>query len=193
MPNNFEGSVVYVLPISSMHNRFADVFVHGWQANAIMSAHSGQPYSIYVPCDCELNAESYQRAKVFRDPRLPQYRSEAQRVAHYSDATVYYDPTLLANKATAATAWFYTPDNDTNISARNSGRQPRYGNVDLSAFKNFNLEHTETQFRVKAFNAFNNPSLGVNTQSQYPYSPVFGQLSTAKGGRSVEFAIHIAF
>lgn len=193
VPNNFEGSVLYVLPIPSTHNRVADLFVRGWQTNAIISVHSGQPYSIYVPCDCELNAESYQRARVFHDPRLSQNRPQLQRVLHYFDTTAYYDPALLANPATAGSAWFYTPDNDNMISARNSGRQPGYRNVDLSAFKNFDIEHTEVQFRVQAYNAFNNPGLGVNTQSQYPTSSVFGQLSTDKPGRTVEFAIHVAF
>ena len=193
VPDNFEGSVVYDLPIPSTHSRVADEFVRGWQLNSILSVHSGQPYSIYVPCDCELTNESYERAKVYSSPSLPQNRPEAQRVQKYFNTLAYSDPALLANPATAGTAYSYTPDNDSGISARNSGRQPRYGNVDLSAFKNFDLEHTETQFRVQAFNAFNNPSLGVNTQSQYFSSPVFGQLSTAKPGRIVEFAIHVAF
>jgi hypothetical protein len=193
VPNNFEASVLYVLPFPSTHNRVADLFVRGWQTNAIISVHSGQPYSIYVPCDCELNAESYQRARVFHDPRLPQNRPQLQRVLHYFDTTAYDDPALLANPTTAGSAWFYTPDDDNMISARNSGRQPGYRNVDLSAFKNFDFEHTETQFRVQAYNALNNPGLGVNTQSQYPSSSVFGQLSTDKPGRTVEFAIHVAF
>jgi hypothetical protein len=55
------------------------------------------------------------------------------------------------------------------------------------------LKGVETQFRVQAFNVFNNPSLGIDTGSQYPSSPVFGQLSTYKGGRIVEFAVHMAF
>ena len=165
----------------------------GGQVNAIMSIHSGSPYSIYVPCDCELNAESYQRARVFHDPRLAQNRPQLQRVLHYFDTSAYSDPARLADPTTAGSAWFYTPDNDTGISARNSGRQPGYRNADLSAFKNFNLEHTVTEFRVQAYNAFNNPGLGVNTQAQFPSSAVFGQLSTDKPGRLVEFAIHVAF
>jgi hypothetical protein len=193
VPNNFEGSVLYILPIPSTHNKLADLLVRGWQANAIISLHSGQPYSIYVPCDCELNAESYQRARVFGNPRLPQNRPELARVLNYFNTNAYNDPARLANPTTAGSAWFYTPDDDTGISARNSGRQPGYRNADLSAFKNFNIEHTVTEFRVQAYNAFNNPGLGVNTQSQYPTSPVFGQLSTDKPGRLVEFAIHVAF
>ena len=193
VPNNFEGSVLYVLPIPSTHNRTADLFVRGWQANAIISVHSGQPYSIYIPGDYELNAESYQRARVFHDPRMSQNRPEISRVLNYFDTTAYDDPARLANAATKGTAYFYTPDDDNMISARNSGRQPGYRNVDMSAFKNFNFEHTETQFRVQAYNVFNNPGLGVNTQSQYPGSSVFGQLSTDKPGRLVEFAIHLSF
>jgi len=193
VPNNFEGSVLYVLPIPSTHNRFGDIFVRGWQVNAILSMHSGQPYSYYVTCDCELNANSYQRARVFFNPKLPQNRPQIQRVLNYFNVNAFYDPALLANPATAGSAWFYTPDDDNMISARNSGRQPGYRNADLSLFKNIKIKQTVTEFRVQAFNAFNNPGLGVNTQAQYPGSSVWGQLSTDKAGRLVEFAIHLSF
>ena len=180
IPNNFVGSVVYDLPIPSTHNHVADLFVRGWQLNGIVSIHSAQPFSVYSVYDNELNTQNYQRSKLIGDPHLSNSRSEAERVKMYFNPAAYLSTP-------------YTPDDDTNISGRNSLRGPGYRNADISAFKVFNFERAQVQFRVLATNAFNNPSLGINGQSQYPSSAVFGQLSTAKDGRHLQFGVHINF
>lgn len=181
VPNNFVASFVYLLPIPSTHNRLLDQVVGGWQVNGIVSVHSETPYSIFITEDNELNTENYQRAKLTGvNPHLPGGRtSDQKRLAWYNTAA-YTDQ--------------YTAVTDSNISGRDSGiRGPAYKNLDASAFKNISIKGLTTEFRVQAFNAFNNASLGVDPGSQYPSSPVFGQLSTYKGGRVVEFGIHTAF
>ena len=181
VPNNFVASFVYVLPIPSTHSRIADAFVRGWQVNGIASIHSETPYSIFITEDNMQNTENYQRAKLTGvSPSLAGSRTaEQKRVAWYNTAA-------YTDQYTALTA--------TGISGRDSGvRGPRYSNLDASAFKNFTIEGLTTQLRVQAFNALNNPSLGIDVGSQYPGSPVFGQLSTYKGGRVVEFGIHTQF
>lgn len=181
VPNNFVGSFVYVLPIPSTHNHLLDSVVQGWQVNGIVSVHSEAPYSIYITEDNMLNTENYQRAKLTGiDPHLPSNRtSEQKRIAWYNTAA-------YTDQYTALTA--------TDISGRDSGiRGPAYSNLDASAFKNVTVKGVTTQFRVQAYNAFNNPSLGIDPANQYPSSPVFGQLSTYKAGRILEFAIHTSF
>jgi outer membrane receptor protein involved in Fe transport len=181
VPNNFVASFVYVLPIPSTHNRVLDQVVRGWQVNGIASIHSETPYSIFIGEDNMANTENYQRAKLTGiSPYLPGGRTaEQKRVAWYNVAA-YTDQ--------------YGPYTATNISGRDSGvRGPAYSNLDASAFKNFTIEGVTTQFRVQAFNALNNPSLGIDPGSQYPGSSVFGQLSTYKGGRIVEFGVHAEF
>ncbi len=176
VPNNFVASFVYVLPIPSTHNRYLDEVARGWQLNGIASVHSETPYSIFITEDNMLNTENYQRAKLTGiSPSLP----HPSRIAWYNTAA-------YTDQYTALTA--------TDISGRDSGiRGPAYSNLDASAFKNFTIEGVTTQFRVQTFNAVNNPSLGIDVGSQYPSSPVFGQLSTYKGGRIVEFGIHTSF
>jgi outer membrane receptor protein involved in Fe transport len=181
VPNNFVASFVYVLPIPGTGNNFLNQLVQGWQVNGIVSVHSETPYSIFITEDNEMNTENYQRAKLTGiSPHLPGNRSsEQKRVAWYNTAA-YTDQ--------------YTALTDQNISGRDSGlRGPAYSNFDASAFKNVTIKGVTTEFRVQAFNAFNNPSLGIDVGSQYPSSSVFGQLSTYKGGRIVEFGIHTAF
>ena len=123
-----------------------------------------------------LNTENYQRAKLTGiNPHLP-----------HPTRTAWYNTAAYTDKYTALTA--------TNISGRDSGvRGPAYSNLDASLFKNFTIHGVVTQLRLQAFNALNNPSLGIDVGSQYPGSPVFGQLSTYKGGRIVELAIHTSF
>ncbi|MGC1781860.1 MAG: TonB-dependent receptor [Acidobacteriaceae bacterium] len=176
VPNNFVASFVYLLPIPSTHNSILNQVVQGWQLNGIVSVHSETPYSIFITEDNMLNTENYQRAKLTGiDPHLPH-------------------PTRIAWYNTAAYTDQYTALTASNISGRDSGiRGPAYSNLDASAFKIFTIKGVATQLRVQAFNVFNNPSLGIDPGSQYPSSPVFGQLSTYKGGRIVEFGAHIAF
>lgn len=176
VPNNFVASFVYELPIPSTHSRYLDEVVRGWQLNGIASVHSETPYSIFITEDNMLNTENYQRAKL----------TGVNPLLSHPTRTAWYNTAAYTDQYTALTA--------TDISGRDSGiRGPAYANLDASAFKNFTFEHVVTQFRVQAFNAFNNPSLGIDTGSQYPSSPVFGQLSTYKGGRIVEFGAHVSF
>lgn len=176
VPDNFVASFVYQLPIPSTHNAFLDQVVRGWQVNGIVSVHSETPYSVFITEDNEKNTENYQRAKLTgANPHLP-------------------NPTRTAWYNTAAYTDQYTALTDTGISGRDSGvRGPAYSNLDASAFKIVTIKGVATQFRVQAYNAFNNASLGIDPGSQYPSSPVFGQLSTYKGGRIIEFGAHIAF
>jgi len=178
IPNNFVGSVVYELPIPSTHNHVADLFVRGWQTNGIISVHSAPPFSIYSVRDNELTTANYQRDKLVGDPHLANRGPKLPFSAYYNK-NVYSDT--------------YTPDNDSNISARNSMRGPGYANVDLSAFKNFNFEYAQVQIRALATNAFNNASLGIDGTGQYSANPYFGQLSTSKGGRQLQFGVHVNF
>lgn len=181
VPNNFVASFVYVLPIPSTHHRVLDEVVQGWQVNGIASIHSETPYSIFIGRDNMLNTENYQRAKLTGiSPRLPDNRSSEQK------RLAWYNTAAYTDNYTALTA--------TGISGRDSGiRGPAYSNLDASVFKNLTIEGVQTQLRLQAFNALNNPSLGIDVGSQYPGSPVFGQLSTYKGGRLVELAIHVSF
>ena len=183
IPNNFVGSVVYELPIPSTGNRVADLFVRGYQLNSIFSLHSAPPFSVYSVYDNELTTQPYQRDKLISNPVLTN-RGSKQAYSAYYNTDAFYNAHFKAP---------YTPDIDSNISGRNAFRGPGYANIDLSAFKNLNFERTQVQFRAQAFNAFNNPSLGINGATQYQYSSEFGKLTTSKGGRVLQFGVHVGF
>jgi hypothetical protein len=176
VPNNFIASFAYIVPVPRTHSVVLDQIVRGWQVNGIVSIHSETPYSIFIGRDNELNTENYQRAKL---TGISPHVSQQTRTDWYN---------------TAAYTDNYTALTDQNISGRDSGiRGPAYKNLDASAFKNFTIKGVTTQLRISAFNAFNNSSLGIDVGSQYPGSSVYGQLSTYKGGRTVDLAAHISF
>ena len=178
IPNNFTGSFVWELPIPSTGNRFADLFVRGYQLNSIFSVHSAPPFSVYSVYDNELTTQPYQRAKLVGNPSLATRGAKLPYSAYFN---------------TAAFNDTYTPDNDSNISGRNAFRGPGYANIDLSAFKNLDFERAQVQLRLQAFNAFNNASLGINGATQYHFSNDFGKLTTSKGGRVLQFGVHMTF
>jgi len=178
IPNNFVGSFVWDLPIPSTGHRAADLLVRGYQLNSIFSVHSAPPFSIFSVYDNELTTQPYQRAKLVGNPALTG-RGAKLPYSNYFNTTAFDDT--------------YGPDNDSNISGRNSLRGPGYANIDLSAFKNLNFERAQVQLRAQAFNAFNNPSLGINGATQYHFSSDFGKLTTSKGGRVLQFGVHVSF
>lgn len=128
--------------------------------------------------DNELTTEGYQRDALVANPVIAHRGPKLPFSAWYN------------NKAYSEN---YTPDNDSIVSGRNSQRGPGYSNLDLSAFKNINIEHAQLQLRVQAFNALNNPSLGIDGTSQYVTSRAFGVLTTSKGGRTLQFGAHLSF
>ncbi len=178
IPNNFVASFVYDLPIPSTGNHLADAFVRGYQLNGIVSIHSAPPFSVYSTTDNELTTEGYQRDKLIGNPNLTNRGPNLPFSPYYNPEA--YDQT-------------YTPDNDSNISGRNSLRGPGYADFDLSAFKNVKFEKAELQLRLETFNTFNHPNLGINGQTQYFSSPDFGKLTTDSGGRTLQFGAHLSF
>ena len=178
IPNNFVGSFVYDLPIPSTGHKVLDLFVRGYQVNGIVSVHSAPPFSIYSTADNELTTEGYQRDKMIGNPNI------ANRGPKLPYSTYFNVNAFTQN---------YTPDNDSNISGRNSLRGPGYADFDMSAFKNLNFEHTQLQLRLETFNTFNHPNLGINGQAQYFSSPAFGKLTRDSGGRTLQFGAHLNF
>ena len=85
--------------------------------------------------------------------------------------------------------------------SRGSLRGPAYVAADMGAYKTFNMpwsERQHLQFRVTAFNVFNNVNFNDNFVSLDPTSPsTFGQLSATAGPRGgqreMEFAIRYEF
>jgi hypothetical protein len=178
----FTYSVVYELPFGrgkkfAAGNGVLDYVVGGWQTNAILSLHSGTPYTLGVAGDIantgnSNNAGFYERLNVVGDPNL-------------------------SNPTTAQ--WFNTkafavPANFTygNL-GRNTARSNWSRNLDLSLFRDFRLrESMRLQFRAEAFNVTNTPVWGTPVANFSNAN--FGRvLSVANTPRQLQLAMKLRF
>lgn len=178
----FSTSVVYELPFGkgktlSSGNRALDYLTGGWQTNAILSLHSGQPYTLGVSGDIantgnSNNAGFYERLNLVGDPRL-----SSPSTAEWFNTNAFAVPAS------------YTYGNV----GRNTLRSDWGKNLDLSLFRDFPIrERARLEFRAESFNLTNTPVWGTPVVN---YSNAnFGRvLSVANTPRQLQFALKLSF
>ena len=111
---------------------------HGWQANANLSFHSGLPFNIYASSDTSGTGENTARGNQVG----PAHQGVNQTLANHQPVQ-WINPDSFVN-----------PANGTFGSiGRNLIRGPRYGDIDLSLFKNIPIkERLHAQLRIEMFN-----------------------------------------
>lgn len=190
-------------------NAFLRKLTEGWSVNPIISFQSGSPFSLFQNNNSsQLNnfldrPDQLGPVKVFGDPR-------EVRTINLPDPTVdsFHGSCAIANGTDPQTLlptvsgnfWFDPTNLDcANVPlfshgnmGRNVLRGPGINNWDLSFRKETKLtETTSLEFRGEMFNAFNhaqflNPDLNG-------FSPTFGQVTTARPPRLVQFALKFIF
>jgi outer membrane receptor protein involved in Fe transport len=113
--------------------------IRDWQVNAIVSAYSGNPFTVFAPGD-SLNAPgNAQTADLLGTP---------SRTGSVQAGQPFRDPSAFA----AVTEPRF------GTSGRNSVRGPGHKNVDLSVFRSFPLrDRARLEARLEVFNLFNTP------------------------------------
>jgi Carboxypeptidase regulatory-like domain len=164
-------------------NSVANAVVGNWQANAIISIHSGFPLAVYEATDTSGTGS--------RGPRpnctgLGQTFGTSQPVIvngvfqgfQYMSAASYSEP---------ATGTFG------NCPLQGPTVGPGYTDTDLSLLKNFHFtEGMYLQFRTDFLNAFNNVQFG-HPNTNFP-SSTFGLLNTSQDTpRNIQFALKFYF
>ena len=170
-------SAVYDLPDLGKHlsSRPVSRILGGWELSTIVSAQTGEPFTVYTGIDASLTAASADRPDLIGDPHFSGNRSRAQEIA------AYINP-----------AAFQINNGHFGDLGRNTFSNPRFFNTDLGLFKNIPItERANLQFRTEFFNFFNQTHLGspVNTL----VSPAFGQIVSAGDPRLVQFALKFAW
>jgi hypothetical protein len=145
--NRFVGVVTYSLPEWHQLPRAVQLVAGGWQANAIVTLQSGEPFNIGISND-QANAGNVgtQRPTAVRPG-----------VAHCSLANA------INRTSCVQVAGIYTLPNLYTYGDvhRNDLKGPGFENTNLSVFKDFPISHGLTlQFRAEAFNLFNHPNPG---------------------------------
>jgi outer membrane receptor protein involved in Fe transport len=138
--NIFVGLVSYNVP-GSQHLK---AFTSGWQANSLMTFHSGLPFSVYSSSDTTGTDDGNQRANATGvDP----YKGFAKGGVGLD----WLNPAAFVN----------APAGTFGTTRRNAYRGPGFGDVDFSVFKNTPIgEKITTQLRIEMFNLFNRTNYG---------------------------------
>ncbi|HVO79718.1 MAG TPA: TonB-dependent receptor [Terriglobales bacterium] len=169
-------------------NAFLRKLTEGWSVNPIITFQSGNPFTLFQNNNSsELDnfldrPDQLGPIKVFGDPRPIRTISGGScggGIGHF-----YFDPTNLD----CVDVPLFSHGN----MGRNVLRGPGINNWDMSFLKKTKLtETTSLEFRGEMFNAFNHAQF-LNPDLQ-GFSPTFGQITTARPPRLVQFALKFIF
>jgi hypothetical protein len=183
--HDLSGTGVYALPFGrgkeyfSSANRVADEVIGGWKIAVAGVAYSGFPQGLTGPGN---NSNSYGNSRPNQYRKLKVVNRSINNWFGTDPSAAYCSTPGVDNGVCA----FGVPAINAFGTARNGDvRGPGFLNVDMSAFKDFNLFESHTVgFRFDAFNAFNivsygNPDIGITDSS-------FGQIGPQNSIRSTE-------
>jgi len=201
---------VYELPfgrgklIGRDANTFLNHFIGGWSVSGLMTAMSGEPFSV--------------RSGVFTSNASHQSRADLVGPKPSTDlkdgpaGPYVLSPSLVTDVYNFATPGFKVPLPGGDGIGRNTFIGPVYWNVDLGITKIFQVtERVKIQLRAEGFNALNHPNFDhpVNASVGSPsiLSTVFGQsccatvappstqtiIQTGESGRIIQFALKLMF
>jgi len=173
--NVLRTSWVYELP--SFGQGVVRQLLGGWEVSGIASYQSGARYSIANGFNSSLNGLGIDRADIVGDPNLSNGRSRPARISEWFDTQAFV-------QAAVGTA---------GNSKRNFLVGPAYWNTDLALLKNFPIGERfgKLQFRAEFYNAFNRVNL--NNPNNNLASGAFGQITSAKDPRIIQFSLKYSF
>ncbi|HZI88247.1 MAG TPA: hypothetical protein VFD48_15550, partial [Pyrinomonadaceae bacterium] len=177
-------SYVYDLPFGKGRAYLADngawsKILSGWQTSGIVTLQSGRPFTVALLRELDnsgtgisaLGFGANDRPNVIGDPTLGEQ-----------------SPERWFNTA----AFTLPPPGTFGNAGRNILDGPGYQNVNASLIKNTALSETlNLQFRAEFFNLFNHPNF--NLPDNFLGSPSFGQISSAREPRRIQFGVKLLF
>ncbi|OLC42412.1 MAG: hypothetical protein AUH43_22700 [Acidobacteria bacterium 13_1_40CM_65_14] len=176
--HRFVSSILYELPFGEgkpyAKTGAAGAILGGWQISTIISKSSGFPRTAYVGTDRSNTGGGQDRPNVTgQDPVLP---GDQRTIARWFNTDAY----VLNAVGTFGNA------------GRNTFFGPGILNVDSSIIRNFRMRSKTLQFRLEAFNLFNNPIW--NDPNTTLTSPLYGTItSTRKPMRELQLGLKFVF
>jgi outer membrane receptor protein involved in Fe transport len=150
----------------------ASYILGGWQANGVLSAYTGTPFTVGAP-GSSLNAPNNTQT-------ADQVKTDVVRLGNAGPGQLYFDPTAFA----AVTAVRF------GTSGRNILRNPGVFNTDLDITREFAIkERARLQFRAQFFNLANSSHFGGPSNSVT--SGTFMQITSASGERNIRFGLRM--
>jgi hypothetical protein len=176
--HRFVSSVLYELPFGDgkpyVQSGVGAAILGGWQLSTIISKSSGFPRTAYVGTDRSNTGGGQDRPNTTGlDPILP---GDQQTIARWFNTDAF----VLQPLGTFGNA------------GRNTFFGPGILNVDTSIIRNFRMGSKTLQFRLEAFNVFNNPIW--NDPNTTLTSPLYGTItSTRKPMRELQLGLKFVF
>lgn len=180
MRHRWVTSALYDLPVGKnrklqISNPFLAAILGDWQLNAILTMHSGQPFTPTLGSSTANTGAA--RPDAIADGNLP---GDERTISNWFDKSAFVAP---------------TPFNFGNT-GRNVLIGPGAVNLDASVFKIFPVplfgENGQVQFRAEMFNALNHPQFGQpNTRVDIPQGGTITTLSSPM--REIQFGLKILF
>jgi hypothetical protein len=165
----------YELPVGRSLTGIAGRLVRNWQVNAILTWHSGLPFTI-TNSTPRTNTGGSDRPNQIGDPTLPASQRTALR--WFNTAAFHTQPANTIGDA---------------VVARNSMHGPSINRLDLSVFKHLSLGGARRlQLRVEAYNLFNKVNFAAPNGELG--SADFGRITrTSNTPRQMQFAAKLLF
>ncbi|HLK21270.1 MAG TPA: TonB-dependent receptor [Bryobacteraceae bacterium] len=181
--SRFVFSGTWALPKWRSASRGAGLVVNGWQLNTIVNLSTGTPFTVYDSANVSLQGSAPEITGFYSSkPNLISDPNDNQ--PHTANQWITRAPFQQLNPQTQAGQF--------GNEGRNVVRGPGIENVDLSLFKNFNMdEHRRVQFRAECFNLLNHANFGLPENDLE--SPAFGQILQAGPPRLLQLALKLVF
>ncbi len=169
-------SSIWMLP-SPRANKPINAAFGGWQLAGIFTANTGAPLKVSAGVDRSLTGQNLDTADLVGDWRINQSRSRNDEILRWFNTSAFALPAL----GTFGTAGV------------NIVRGPALSNLDIGAFKNFEIkERFKFQFRAEFFNALNHPVLG-NPNTAFNNGNFGRILGTQTAPRVGELGLKVSF
>jgi hypothetical protein len=186
-------SGIWQLPLDRhVENTFLKKVAGGWQFNGIATFQGGQPFTLYSGNNSSQQNNGLDRPDIVGPI---QYLNPRSTTTSFDSSSA----TCLGGSA-QGNFWFNPNSYDcANVPmftfgtlSRNALRGPGINNFDLSLTKNTHVtETTSLEFRAEFFNAFNHAQFLNPTNAGG--SSTFGQISTDRGMRIIQFGLKFYF
>jgi hypothetical protein len=174
--HRFAGSLIWDVPFYQHSRNGAARLLSGWQLASMFQAQTGQPFTLGVPFDANLDGNLTDRPST-TDGLIFLKGHGAQRIA-------------LAPGGEAADFFSFGKN---GAVPRNTARGDSFVNVDISLSKTFRLsERQDIRFRSEFFNVMNRANFGLPVR--LIGAPGFGSaVETATPARTIQFALKYSF
>ena len=174
--HRFAASLIWDVPFFGKSRGFRKHLLGGWQLASIFQAHTGQPFTLVLPFDANLDGNLSDRPSTLDG--LVFFSGHGQQRVALAPGRSFTD--------------FFNLGQDGAV-GRNTARGDGFISLDLAFSKKFRLSESQSlQVRVEFFNALNRANFGLPVKTIG--APAFGAaVETIGPARIIQFALKYNF